>query len=83
MSILRIILKDREDTFFSLDRKESIKLELELNKSDKGKEWRYIGDKLYNHGIGKEKIYNLIFESEIFFYLYKLGVNAGFINNKN
>ena len=36
---------------FTCNRGESIELELELNQSEYGHEWSYIGDALYNFGI--------------------------------
>lgn len=69
-----ICLDNNHRTSFELSRETSIKLELELNKSDKGKIWSHVGDKLYNYGIGKESMDKIILSNEIFFYLYKLAI---------
>ena len=74
-----ICLDSNHRTNFELSRETSIKLELALNKSDKGKIWSHVGDKLYNYGIGKESMDKIITSNEIFFYLYKLAVENNII----
>lgn len=69
-----IIRLEKTDKSFELSRNSSISLELVFNKSDKGKIWSHIGDKLYNYGIGKESINEIILSSEKYFYLYKLSI---------
>ena len=48
-----LIRLEKTDKSFELSRDSSISLELVFNKSDKGKIWSHIGDKLYNYGIGR------------------------------
>lgn len=42
-----MLLIDTLDNSFSVTRQEALKLELSLNLSKYGKEWKHIGDKLY------------------------------------
>lgn len=78
-----LIRLEKTDESFKLSRDSAINLELVLNKSDKGKIWSHIGDKLYNYSIGKESINEIILSNEKFFYLYKLLVeNKLDFNNK-
>lgn len=50
---LLIVNEENEGKRFRLSRQECLELELVFNKCEKGKEWRDIGDKLYNFYVNK------------------------------
>jgi len=56
MSHLTITTNDFET--IQLDTKQSIELELKLNVSSKGHEWKHIGDVLFNFGSSKKDALN-------------------------
>lgn len=58
--------------FFSLNKQQSIDLELKLNVTSKGHELRPIGDVLYNFGSGLKDSSNLVVKSEEFNFLKML-----------
>jgi len=47
------IKNDSDDLLIILDKRESIDLELKLNVTKYGLEWKHIGDYLYNYGVDK------------------------------
>ena len=57
---------------FSLNKQESINLELKLNVTSKGHQLRFIGDVLYNFGSGLKDDSNLVIKSEDFNFLKML-----------
>lgn len=47
------IKNDSDDLLIVLNKRESIDLELKLNVTKYGLEWKHIGDYLYNYGVDK------------------------------
>ena len=54
MSLLQIGNESNADQYFYIDRDNAYKLEVAFNLTEKGKEWKHLGDILYNFGIDKE-----------------------------
>tara|TARA_B110000902_G_C14100754_1_gene510565 strand:- start:500 stop:763 length:264 start_codon:yes stop_codon:yes gene_type:complete len=54
MSLLKICNNCNADQYFYIDKDNANKLEVVFNLTEKGKEWREIGDVLYDFSIGKE-----------------------------
>lgn len=53
MSLLKIINLDNSDQYFYIDKNNALKLEIAFNISEKGKEWKELGDTLYNFSINE------------------------------
>lgn len=71
MSLIRIENESNMDQYFYLDKNNANKLEIAFNLTDKGKEWKEIGDNLYNFSIGI-KIDKLLVSKEKFHFLRNL-----------
>ena len=71
MSLIKIENESNMDQYFYLDKNNANKLEIAFNLTDKGKEWKEIGDNLYNFSIGV-KIYQLLVSKEKFHFLRNL-----------
>ena len=76
MSLIKIENESNADQYFYLDQNNANKLEIVFNLSEKGKEWKEIGDNLYNFSVGV-KIYLLLLTKEKFHFLRNL------VNEKN
>jgi len=77
MSLLKICNNCNADQYFYIDNTSANKLELAFNLTEKGKEWRELGDILYNFSIGKDVELNWNINNEQFNYLRLL------VNNNN
>lgn len=75
MSLLKISNISNADQYFYIDKLNSNKLEVALNLTDKGKEWRELGDILYDFSIGKDVELNWNIDKEQFHYLRVLANN--------
>jgi len=51
----RLTIKDENMEEMELTEREAIDLELKLNVTSKGHEWKHIGDVLYNFGSNKDE----------------------------
>lgn len=67
---------ENEKISFSLSRQECLELELVFNKSEKGKEWRDLGDELYNFYVNKGNE-SVVLNNTKYNYLLKLSENCG------
>ena len=77
MSLLKIGNLNNEDQYFQIDYANALKLELAFNLSDKGKEWKELGDHLYNYSIQKEVELNWKIPKDQFHYLRNLANENG------
>ena len=75
MSLLKIGNISNADQYFYVDTLNANKLEVAFNLTDKGKEWRELGDILYNFSIGKNVELNWNICKEKFHYLRVLANN--------
>ena len=50
-----LTIKDETDETIELSEKQAIDIELKLNVTSKGHEWKHIGDILFNFGSNKEE----------------------------
>ena len=67
------IYSNKDDKYsLLLTKQQSLQLELELNKSDKGHEWKSIGDKLYNFYLHTITNNTLLVSKEQYYYLKNL-----------
>jgi hypothetical protein len=71
MSFLKIENLNNSDQYFYIDKLNANKLEILFNLSNKGKEWKVLGDMLYDYSIGKNKN-KIKIVSEKFHFLRKL-----------
>ena len=75
MSLLKICNNCNADQYFYIDKLNANKLEIAFNLTDKGKEWRELGDILYDFSIGKDVELNWNIDKEQFHYLRVLANN--------
>ena len=68
MKTLKIMNKNNSDQYFYIDQHNANLLEIAFNLSEKGKEWKGIGDNLYNFSISA-KIDELLLTKEKFHFL--------------
>lgn len=82
MSYLKIENLNNSDQYFYIDKSNANKLEIIFNLTKKGKEWKELGDVLYDYSIGKREETKLKIVSEKFHFLRKL-VNENNIKKFN
>jgi len=70
--MLKIYSNQDDKHSLLLTKQHSLQLELELNKSDKGHEWKSIGDKLYNFYLHTITNSTLLVSKEQYYYLETL-----------
>ena len=75
MSLLKIGNISNADQYFYIDMINANKLEVAFNLTDKGNEWRELGDILYDFSVGKDVELNLNIDKEQFHYLRVLANN--------
>lgn len=81
--MLKIIIENTDDNIV-LSKQQSIDLELKLNVTYYGKEWKYIGDYLYDYGTGKHSDnFEFIVSLEQFSFLQLLMTKNGWTNCVN
>ena len=71
MSLIKIENDSNADQYFYLDQNNANQLEIVFNLSEKGKEWKEIGDNLYNFSVGA-KINLILLTKEKFHFLRNL-----------
>lgn len=72
MSLLKITNLNNADQYFKLNQDNANKLEVAFNLTDKGKEWRELGDILYKFSINKNVELNWKINKDKFHFLRKL-----------